>query len=281
MSEEELNETAEDMTLNEETPELTRQAFEIDMREVDKDKMQMKIRAATKNPIRGAAILPSAFDFSRYKKNPVIMWAHNYDLPAIGKALWNKADSDGLLQLVQFAKTQFASELFYLYSESFMSAWSIGWSALEVVHQDDKRFKEIVKDQGIKGTPEVLVTRAMLYETSAVPLPADPDALTLKLNSGDIHSASLVDILRRSISDAKLGVQQHAENGDDKQEVLLRIDTLENKIDEMMNKFSAMINKKETKKPEQKKAGISASELSRIAAEVVSGEISRIKGRIS
>ena len=35
-------------------------------------------------------IAGNAWDMGNYEKNKVLLWAHNYDLPPIGKVLWLK-----------------------------------------------------------------------------------------------------------------------------------------------------------------------------------------------
>jgi hypothetical protein len=143
---------------------------------------QLKARASTKNAVRGMAILPNAWDLNRYRKNPVILWMHNIlvDLPPIAKALWTKTDDEGLLQLVQFAKTDFAEEIYQLYVDEFLKAWSVGWAALGYLQKGAEGFTDVIKQFKIKGDPEYIVTKAKLYEVSAVTVPADEDALVLR-----------------------------------------------------------------------------------------------------
>ena len=45
---------------------------------------------------------PAGIDMSNYKKNPVVLWAHDYTKPPIGKAMWIKKDGVGVLSKVKF-----------------------------------------------------------------------------------------------------------------------------------------------------------------------------------
>jgi hypothetical protein len=50
----------------------------------------------------GERIDPAGWDFSRYMDNPVVQWAHRYDIPAIGKTDGLHVDDEGLHGLVCF-----------------------------------------------------------------------------------------------------------------------------------------------------------------------------------
>lgn len=114
----------------------------------------------------GYRIPTSAWDFSSYLKNPVILWAHNLyeDRPPIGRAVqvWGE---NGLKMRVEFAPTPFAQEIKALYQAGFLHAFSVGFLPLEI---------------DFKADPAEVV-RCDLMENSAVPVPADPKALAQAL----------------------------------------------------------------------------------------------------
>jgi HK97 family phage prohead protease len=141
------------------------------LKAVDKTERTITILASTGEKDRsGEFIPPEEWKLTNYEKNPVILWAHNYDQPAVAKALWSKADKTGLIQKIQFAKTAFASELFELYSEGFMSAFSVGFMS----NRDDQ-------DSNILRNCELL-------EVSCVPVPCNANALMARAASGLIKS---------------------------------------------------------------------------------------------
>lgn len=101
-------------------------------------------------------------DISKYKENPVVAWAHNYEEPPIAKALSIRKTSDGkLVSRMQFAIDiyPFANQIYKLYKYGFMKAFSIGFIPLEI--------------------NDNVYTKSEMLEYSAVLLPANPDALAL------------------------------------------------------------------------------------------------------
>jgi len=114
---------------------------------------------------------PAIIDDSNYKKNPVVLFSHNYDW-VIGKSLWGKVDSTGYgyLSKTQFAKTPLAEEIFSLYKDGFLNSWSIGYRELEPGN--------FLSD----GT--YTYNSIELLEYSAVSVPANPSALNLSFVKG-------------------------------------------------------------------------------------------------
>lgn len=119
---------------------------------------------------------PAGADMKNFKKNPVVLFAHNYSEPPIGKALWIKKDGKGLLSKVQFAKTAFAEEIFGLYKDGFMNSFSVGFQPTEWEDNNDK--------SGKSKKPDRVYTKWELLEYSAVPVPANPEALALAMQKG-------------------------------------------------------------------------------------------------
>jgi len=116
-------------------------------------------------------INPSVIVDSNYKKNPVVLFSHNYDW-VIGKSLWGKVDSTGYgyLSKTQFAKTPLADEIFNLYKDGFLNSWSIGYRELEPGNY---------LDDGTYSYNSI-----ELLEYSSVSVPANPGALNLSFVKG-------------------------------------------------------------------------------------------------
>lgn len=133
-------------------------------------------------------VLPASFELGSYRKNPVVLWAHDYTMPPIAKALWIKPDEVGLLAKVSFAKTQFADEIFGLYRDGFMRAFSIGFIPKEY-HEEKKAIK---REDGTEEIKSIIVyDRVELLEFSAVPVPANQEALALAVQKGAVKSERL------------------------------------------------------------------------------------------
>lgn len=116
-------------------------------------------------------INPEVIDDNNYKKNPIVLFSHNYDW-VIGKSLWGKIDATGFgyLSKTQFAKTPLAEEIFSLYKDGFLNAWSIGYRELEPGNYLDD------------GT--YTYNSIELLEYSSVSVPANPTALNLSFVKG-------------------------------------------------------------------------------------------------
>lgn len=110
---------------------------------------------------------------SNYKKNPVILFGHQYGSDPIAKAIKYEFDEKGLILTMKFADTARANEVFSLYEGGFMSAFSVGFRPLEY------RFEE--REPGVSGA---VFVKAELLENSAVPVPANPEAVVIKGLSG-------------------------------------------------------------------------------------------------
>jgi len=107
-----------------------------------------------------------AWNLAKFKANPVVMWAHDYRRPPIGKAIRIEEDQNGLFSEMQFAGDEFSAQIFELFKGGFLSAFSVGFNP--------KNFVVEPIDSERRG---IVYTEAELLEYSAVPIPANPGAL--------------------------------------------------------------------------------------------------------
>jgi HK97 family phage prohead protease len=107
-----------------------------------------------------------AWKLDDYLKNPVMLWAHDYKKPPIGKALSIAQDDQGLLAVAQFADDEFSTQIFDLFRGGYLSAFSVGFNP--------KNYKVEPIDATRKG---IVFTEADLLEFSVVPVPANPGAV--------------------------------------------------------------------------------------------------------
>ena len=124
----------------------------------------------------GEVLLPEGADLKQFKKNPVVLFGHNYSQPPIGRAMWIKKTAEGILSKVQFATTAFADEVYQLYKDGFMKAFSVGFLPKEFSDGDGKK------------QPRRTYSKWELVEYSAVPVPANPEALSLAISKGVLKS---------------------------------------------------------------------------------------------
>lgn len=108
---------------------------------------------------------PDGWDLKNFKKNSVLLWAHDYSKPPVGKVTEIKLNK--LKQLVfkaEFADTEFAREIARLYKDKFLNAFSVGY---------------IVKKWGDESKGEFTHMQQELLEISCVPVPANAEALVM------------------------------------------------------------------------------------------------------
>jgi len=139
------------------------------------DKEQVIIHSITSLTVDrdGEVIIPKGAKIENFRKNPVVLFAHDYKSPPIGKNISLEIKDDEIIAKTQFADTQLGRELYQLYKEGFMSAWSVGFIP---VKESDKKVLE-----GQKGKT---YEEWELLEYSAVPVPSNPEALTIARSKG-------------------------------------------------------------------------------------------------
>ena len=128
-------------------------------------------------------LLPKGLDTENYMKNPVVMWAHDYSDMPIGKARYIDKKRKEIVAQVEFADSEKANEVYELFKGGFLKAFSVGFII--------KKSHAPTPDE-IKKTPEwAVVYRVIdeweLLEFSAVPVPANPEALATAVKSATLE----------------------------------------------------------------------------------------------
>ena len=135
----------------------------------------------------GEIVLPKGAILDDYRKNPVVLFGHDYKSLPVGKSVWIKSDEKGLISKTKYANTQKADEIFQYRKEGFPLAKSIGFVPLETVEEKDFKnldLKELGLDEAdLEGTKRIYPKWLML-EYSDVPVPSNPEALQLAISKG-------------------------------------------------------------------------------------------------
>jgi hypothetical protein len=131
------------------------------------DGSPMRFTASTEGVARdGLVIAAEGWKLENYRKNPVVLWAHDYlgrNLP-IGKAVNVAVEGNRLVADVLFDQADdFARQVERKYRSGFLNAVSVGWETKLI-------------EPG-KGGGAARVAEAELLDISGVPVPGDPDAL--------------------------------------------------------------------------------------------------------
>lgn len=129
-----------------------------------------------------------AWDLDNYRKNPILCLSHDLSRPPIGKVIWVKSDPNGLKFKAKFANTERGREVYQLYKEGIMNAFSVGF------RPKAGGFVENPTEEKYKGLKKVFKS-VELFEISCVTIPSLPDALVECVKSGRIKDASLKEEL--------------------------------------------------------------------------------------
>lgn len=121
---------------------------------------------------QGEAIAPSAWRLENFKRNPVLLWAHDYGTPPIGKVTQIGVEGNQLLFKPQFAVNEypFAKQMFDMFKAGFLNAFSVGFAPQKAA---------VMREDGVREWQDV-----ELLEISAVPVPANANALVLARSAG-------------------------------------------------------------------------------------------------
>lgn len=131
----------------------------------------MRFVAATEGIGRDKLVIDVAgAQLDNYRKNPVVLWGHDYGgfnspRPPIGRAESVDIQDNALHTRIKFdLADEFAATIHRKYQDGFLSAVSIGWDTLEMERSDNPNVFGVVK-------------KWELLDISGVPVPGDPDAL--------------------------------------------------------------------------------------------------------
>jgi len=153
----------------------------------------------------------SAWKLDSFRKNPVIMLCHDYSAPPVGKALWVKADSNGLKFKAKFANTERGREVYQLFKEGIMSAFSVGFKPNPEGKIDNPKEGKY-KEMGLKR----VYTDVELLEISCVPIPSNSEALIEAVKSGKIKTKQLKEELEAVIELVTKDVTKQDEEEEEK-----------------------------------------------------------------
>lgn len=177
---------------------MKKKSFNVELKDINVAEKTITAVVSTKAIDRmGESLEPSGVDLKNFRKNPIVAWAHDYAMLPIGKALWVKKSDKGIISKVKFADHEFANEVFNLYKEGFLHAFSVGFIPKDWENGDGKK------------TPFRTYTKWEMLEYSAVPIPANPEALTLAVQKGVVHDDRIIDDIQKAID---------TEEGDEEQE---------------------------------------------------------------
>jgi len=125
-------------------------------------------------------MIPAGADLKNYRKNPIVLWGHNYVDPdnIIGKNRWIKTTERGLKALTRFnLRSEKAAKIYGMYKDAFLTAWSVGFISLQ--GREPK-----AGESKAASLVRYIHEKWALLEYSAVSVPANPEALTEAVAKG-------------------------------------------------------------------------------------------------
>lgn len=162
--------------------EVIRESGEAKTRAPNGEDYHVHIRASTSNVARDCGIIPmSAWEnggLANYERNPIVLAFHDYKQP-IGISVFTEIRQKALDEYWLFHEESDVSRLMKkLYERGFMRAASVGFIVKEYEILSEEEEKRLQEKMGTSDPIYWRATQAELLETSAVPVPADPKALT-------------------------------------------------------------------------------------------------------
>ena len=137
----------------------------------------------------GDIVVPAGLrNTEEFLLNPVVLWARQRTLPPVGTCVSLDVQPNRVVAVTKFAAgVPLADDVFRLYEQGVLRGWSVGL----LPHRTTPR----------PGRRGVRIDEWDLLEYSAVPVPENPQALTLAVEKGLVHDRHLRAWLRRWCTD--------------------------------------------------------------------------------
>ena len=194
--------------------------FDIEVKSTDEEKREIVAVGSKQVSDRDGDIVKiDGIDLKNYKKNPIVLWAHQHDSLPIGKATKVWKEDNKLMFKIQYATAEensFADSVYKLTKGGYINAFSIGFAP-----DWDKAEKNEKSKYGY------VFNKSELFEISAVPVPANPLALVQSKSIQKAVQDEVIDDLE--LKEIELYLKKLADELEEKE----FIDEVEDTIDEM------------------------------------------------
>jgi HK97 family phage prohead protease len=143
---------------------------------------------------KGDSISAAGWELDSYRKNPVVLWAHDSNAPPIGRMKSVFVSGDRLIGDVEFASPEtyeFADQIYRLITAGYIKAGSVGFIPIDYKFSDSRHGGIDFKSQE-------------LLEFSIVPVPANANALIEARGYSGQREPTLAELIGRAIVAARL-----------------------------------------------------------------------------
>jgi HK97 family phage prohead protease len=130
---------------------------------VDGSKMRQFIVSTAAADRDNDCVSVAGWKLDNYKKNPVVLFAHDYSSLPIGKCTNIHTSKGALVAEMEFADHDMAKTVLNLVDGGFLNATSVGFRPLKYAMNEERRGMDFSEQE--------------LLEFSIVPVPANPEAL--------------------------------------------------------------------------------------------------------
>lgn len=168
--------------------------FMVPQRKIDEAGRRITFAVSTAGRDRDGDIIDqSGWDVAEYRRNPVVLWAHDGSQPPIARAEEINVEGGRLVSTARFATREeyaFADTVFQLYKGGYLSGVSVGFMPDEL---------DLIEGEN-PGDIGFRFRRQTLLEYSAVPIPSNPEALVVARAKG-IDVTSCEDWITRLLDE--------------------------------------------------------------------------------
>jgi len=156
--------------------QFVRKGLVVEAKGTDDDERSSKELITTESKDRDSEVLTvkgAVLDY--YQTNPLVLWAHKYDEPPIGRNAWIKRDKDskGLLAKTIYATTEFAEQIWLLVKGGFLPGRSVGFIPIAAHTPEAAEVKLRPEWKDVQR----IYDKWELLEYSVVPVPSNRQAL--------------------------------------------------------------------------------------------------------
>ena len=189
----------------------------------------------------GETIMLEGIDLKNYKKNPVVLLDHSYEVENIvGKTTKLTIEGNELIADFVFAETEEGTTAKYLYDNGFLKTSSIGFIVKER-DQNDWR----------------IITKCELLEWSLVAVPANPQALSLdgKMLEKAVKMGMIVEEKQENGCDPNKPKPEEKTDAEKSfLEIKSEISTIKSEVSEIKRMLSVMVANGKAVESEEKEA---------------------------
>lgn len=139
-------------------------------------------------------INPDGWSLENYRKNPVVIWDHEWDDPPVAKSLEERIENGQLIGRAQFVSREiydFGYMIGQMYKNGFLNAVSCGFRATEWKYVEDES-----RPWGIDFLSQEL------WEYSCCTIPSNPDATLVKAKAAGIDVSAALKLAEKALDDS-------------------------------------------------------------------------------